>query len=130
MAYPQGEARLSGAANVVAHLGWYTHKTAIASHRLVDVDGENDRYRWSDYAHGNKMIMGLKAREFERWFLPHVLPRGFTRVRHHGVLASRGRTVRIVVRLLPRLLAKHIPASSSRRPTCLGTRRGLTEDSR
>ena len=86
------KAPFAGAANVVAYLGRYTHKTAIANHRLVDFDGEHVRFRWRDYAHGNKVkVMRLEAREFVRRFLLHVLPRGFTRLRHYGVLANRAR---------------------------------------
>ena len=81
------------AANVVAHLGRYTHKTAIANHHLVDFDGEQVRFRWRDYAHSNKRkVMRLDASEFIRRFLLHVLPRRFTRLRHYGVLANRSRT--------------------------------------
>ena len=87
------KAPFAGAANVLAYLGRYTHKTAIANHRLVDFDGEQVRFRWRDYAHGNKRkVMRLDAKEFVRRFLLHVLPRGFTRLRHYGVLANRGRT--------------------------------------
>ena len=69
-----------------------THKSAIANHRLVDFDGEQVRFRWRDYAHGNKVkVMALDVGEFIRRFLLHVLPRGFTRLRHYGVLANRGR---------------------------------------
>ena len=92
------KAPFAGAANVVAYLGRYTHKTAIANHRLVDFDGEHVRFRWRDYAHGNKVkIMRLKAGEFVRRFLLHVLPRGFTRLRHYGVLANRGRTRKLAL---------------------------------
>ena len=86
------KAPFAGAANVVAYLGRYTHKTAIGNHRLVDFDGEDVRFRWRDYAHGNKRkVMRLDAGEFVRRFLLHVLPRRFTRLRHYGVLANRGR---------------------------------------
>ena len=92
------KAPFAGAANVVAYLGRYTHKTAIANHRLVDFDGEHVRFRWRDYAHGNKVkIMRMKAGEFVRRFLLHVLPRGFTRLRHYGVLANRGRTRKLAL---------------------------------
>ena len=92
------KAPFAGAANVVAYLGRYTHKTAIANHRLVDFDGEQVRFRWRDYAHGNKVkIMRLKAGEFVRRFLLHVLPRGFTRLRHYGVLANRGRVRKLAL---------------------------------
>ena len=47
------KAPFAGAANVLAYLGRYTHKTAIANHRLVDYDAEQVRFRWRDYAHGN-----------------------------------------------------------------------------
>ena len=87
------KAPFAGAANVLAYLGRYSHKTAIANHRLVDFDGEQVRFRWRDYAHGNKRkVMRLNAEEFVRRFLLHVLPRRFTRLRHYGVLANRGRT--------------------------------------
>ena len=77
---------------------WFplTHKTAIANHRLVDFDGQNVRFRWRDYAHGNKVkVMRLDADEFICRFLLHVLlhvlPHGFTRLRHYGLLANRFR---------------------------------------
>ena len=92
------KAPFAGAANIVAYLGRYTHKTAIANHRLVDFDGEQVRFRWRDYAHGNKVkIMRLKAGEFVRRFLLHVLPRGFTRLRHYSVLANRGRVRKLAL---------------------------------
>ena len=82
----------AGAAKVLAYLGRYTHRVAIANHRLVDFDGEHVRFRWRDYAHGNKhKIMSLKADEFVRRFLLHTLPRGLVRIRHYGLLANRSR---------------------------------------
>ena len=92
------KAPFAGAANVLAYLGRYTHKSAIANHRLVDFDGEKVRFRWRDYAHGNKRkVMTLDAGEFIRRFLLHVLPRGFTRLRHYGVLANRGRARKLAL---------------------------------
>ena len=77
---------------VLGYLGRYTHKTAITNHRLVDFDGEHVRFRWRDYADGNKVkVMRLEADEFIRRFLLHVLPHGFTRLRHYGLLANRFR---------------------------------------
>ena len=90
---PQTDELTDRACNVVAYLGRYTHKSAIANHRLVDFDGEHVRFRWRDYAHGNKLkAMTLDASEFIRRFRLHVLPRRFTRLRHYGVLANRSRT--------------------------------------
>ena len=86
----------ASAAHVLGYLGRYTHKVAIGNHRLVDFDGEHVRFRWRDYAHGNKRkVMCLQADEFVRRFLLHVLPRGFTRLRHYGLLANRGRDRRL-----------------------------------
>ena len=107
------KAPFAGAANVVAYLGRYTHKTAIANHRLVDFDGEQVRLRWRDYARGNKLkVMRLDAGEFIRRFLLHVLPRRFTRLRHYGLLANRGRARNLA--LCRTLLAQ--PAPEPREP--------------
>ena len=92
------KAPFAGAANVLVYLGRYTHKSAIANHRLVDFDAEQVRFRWRDYAHANKVkVMTLDAGEFIRRFLLHVLPRGFTRLRHYGVLANRGRARKLAL---------------------------------
>ncbi len=88
----------ASAAHVLAYLGRYTHKVAIANHRLVDFDGEHVRFRWRDYADGNqRKTMRLHADEFVRRFLLHVLPRGFTRLRHYGLLANRDRDKKLAL---------------------------------
>ena len=77
---------------MLGYLGRYSHKTAISNHRLVDFDGESVRFRWRDYAHGNTVkVMRLGTGEIVRRFLVHVLPKGFTRIRHYGLLANRFR---------------------------------------
>ena len=107
------KAPFAGAAHVLAYLGRYTHKSAIANHRLVAFDAEHVRFRWRDYAHGNKVkTMTLAASEFIRRFLLHVLPRRFTRLRHYGVLGNRGRAQKLA--LCRTLLAQ--PASEPREP--------------
>ena len=81
------------AGQVLAYLGRYTHKTAIGNHRLVEFDGEHVRFQWRDYADGNRRkVMRPDVDEFIRRFLLHVLPRGFTRLRHYGLLANRNRS--------------------------------------
>ena len=88
----------ANAAHVLAYLGRYTHKVAIANHPLVDFDGEHVRFRWRDYADRNRRkTMRLHADEFVRRFLLHVLPRGFTRLRHYGLLANRGRDKKLAL---------------------------------
>jgi hypothetical protein len=81
-----------GAATVLKYLARYTHKAAISNHRLVDLADGRVSFRWKDYAHGGRQgTMTLDAVEFVRRFLTHVLPSGFMRVRHYGLLANRHR---------------------------------------
>ena len=85
-----------GATAVRRYLGRYTHRVAISHHRLIAFDGERVTFRWKDYAHDDRWrTMTLTAMEFLRRFIPHVLPRGFVRIRHFGYLASACRTVRL-----------------------------------
>ena len=82
----------AGAEQVLAYLGRYTHRVAIASHRLVSFENGQVRFRWRDYAHGNKVkIMTLSDEEFLRRFLWHTLLPRFVRIRHYGLLGNRGR---------------------------------------
>jgi len=82
----------AGAEQVLAYLGRYTHRVAIANHRLVSFENGQVRFRWRDYAHGNKVkIMTVSAEEFIRRFLLHTLPPGFMRIRHYGLLGNRCR---------------------------------------
>jgi Putative transposase/Transposase zinc-binding domain len=81
-----------GAATVLKYLARYTHRAAISNHRLVALADGRVTFRWRDYAHGGKPgTMTLAAVEFVRRFLRHVLPTGFVRVRHYGLLANRHR---------------------------------------
>jgi len=82
----------AGAAQVLSYLGRYTHRVAIANHRLVSFENGEVRFHWRDYAHGNKTrIMVLSAGEFLRRFLLHTLPTGFVKIRHYGLLGNRCR---------------------------------------
>ena len=81
-----------GPATVLKYLARYTHKAAISNHRLVSLADGQVTFRWKDYAHGGRQgTMTLEAVEFVRRFLMHVLPSGFVRVRHYGLLANRHR---------------------------------------
>ncbi len=84
-----------GPAAVLAYLARYTHRVAIANSRLVSLDDRAVRFRWKDYrtadaATGAVQIktMRLSPAEFLRRFLLHVLPTGFHRIRHYGLLAK------------------------------------------
>ena len=82
----------AGPEQVLAYLGRYTHRVALSNERLVSLENGQVRFRWKDYAHGNKRkVMTLDVEEFIRRFLLHVLPSGFMRIRYFGVLANRCR---------------------------------------
>jgi len=82
----------ASAQQVVAYLGRYTHRVAISNHRLVTVHEGQVAFRWRDYHHGNRVkVMRLAAGEFIRRFLLHILPSGWVRIRHYGLLGNRCR---------------------------------------
>ena len=83
---------------VLAYLSRYTHRVAISNRRLVSADADTVAFRWKDYRikRGDRMkVMRLDTHEFIRRFLMHVLPDGFHRIRHYGLLASAGRKTNI-----------------------------------
>jgi hypothetical protein len=76
---------------VLAYLSRYTHRVAIANSRLIACDRTAVSFRWKDYradGRDRQKIMTLSTGEFIRRFLIHVLPHGFHRIRHYGLLAS------------------------------------------
>jgi hypothetical protein len=84
----------AGPAAVLAYLSRYTHRVAISNQRLIALDEHGVTFRWKDYrAKGRtrSKTMTLSANEFMRRFLLHVLPRGFHRIRHYGLIANGGR---------------------------------------
>jgi hypothetical protein len=96
-----------GPALVLKYLARYTHRVAISNARLVAV-GDTVVFRAKDYADGGKSkIVRLSAEEFLRRFSQHLLPKGFVKIRHYGLLANHGRAERLHVcrrLLLPALL--------------------------
>ena len=65
---------------------------AIANNCQLSVTDTEVRFRYKDYAHGNRRkVLTLDAQEFIRRFLLHVLPSGFMRIRHYGLLANRAK---------------------------------------
>lgn len=82
----------AGPEQVLQYLGRYTHRTAISNERLVCSNSECVRFRYKDYAHAQRRrTMQLEPAEFLRRFALHVLPRGFNRIRHYGLLANRNK---------------------------------------
>jgi len=85
-----------GPQQVLDYLGRYTHRVAISNNRLTSVDFDKVGFRYKDYAHGNRRkVLTLEAGEFIRRFLLHVLPRGFMRIRHYGLLANRAKRAKL-----------------------------------
>jgi hypothetical protein len=100
-----------GAEQVFRYLGRYSHRVAIANSRLVSLEDGHVTFRWKDYADRHRIKeMRLRAEEFIRRFLLHVLPRRFVRIRHYGLLA--GRNVPTKLAQCRRLLGE-APASAS-----------------
>ena len=96
---------------VLAYLSRYTHRVAISNHRLVSADADTVAFRWKDYRikRGDRQkVMRLATPEFIRRFLIHVLPDGFHRIRHYGLLASATRKAKIA--LIRDLLGQQPPA--------------------
>lgn len=84
----------AGPQQVVDYVGRYTHRVAIANHRLLDMDDGQVRFTYKDYRVDlpqSSKTMTLPATEFIRRFLLHVLPTGFHRIRYYGFLAARHR---------------------------------------
>ena len=83
---------------VLAYLSRYTHRVAISNHRLVKADERGVTFRYKDYridGPGRYKTMTLPTHEFIRRFLMHVLPKGFHRIRHYGMLANGQRAANL-----------------------------------
>ena len=90
----------AGPTAVLAYLSRYTHRVAISTSRLLVMDQRGVTFRWKDYRAKGKTrhkIMTLAPKEFMRRFLLHVLPAGFHRIRHYGLLANGTRTANLAL---------------------------------
>lgn len=73
---------------VIEYLGRYTHRVAITNHRITSIERGMVSFTWKDYRDGERRkVLTLRAEEFIRRFLLHVLPPEFVRLRHYGLLA-------------------------------------------
>ena len=100
---------------VLAYLARYTHRVAIANSRLVAMDRHGVTFRWKDYRARSagkawRKTMTLTAHEFIRRFLLHVLPDGFHRIRHYGLLTSSRRAETIA--RIRQIIAAPIPVAA------------------
>lgn len=106
----------AGPEAVLAYLSCYTHRVAISNSRLLRFDGQNVTFRYKDYrlsGTDRQQVMTLPAHEFIRRFLLHILPKGFHRIRHYGLLAGTARKDSIA---LARRLLKLAPSPEADEP--------------
>ena len=81
---------------VVEYLGRYTHKIAISNHRLKAISDDSVSFFYKDYRDAaKKKVACISGTEFLRRFAMHVLPWGFMRIRHYGILSSRNKSVEL-----------------------------------
>jgi len=122
-----------GPEQVLKYLARYTHRVALSNHRLVKLEHGRVTFRYKDYADERKeKLLTLSAEEFLRRFLQHVLPKGFTKIRHYGLLSNRQRQARLrlarrlllpITALASAALAAIEPAELPRCPQCGSVRR-------
>jgi rubrerythrin len=111
----------AGPAAVLAYLSRYTHRVAISNQRLLALDERGVTFRWKDYRATGKTrykAMTLAADEFMRRFLLHVLPCGFHRIRHYGLLANAARRehlarARQLLHVVPTATESHPPEAAA-----------------
>jgi hypothetical protein len=118
-----------GPEQVLKYLARYTHRVAISNSRLVALADGRVTFRYKDYADDHRhKTMAVAAHEFIRRFLQHVLPSGFVKIRHYGLLANRYReanlrvcrSLLLVVTLTALLTAAVAAAQPSPCPQCGG----------
>jgi hypothetical protein len=101
--------------NVIEYLGRYTHKIAISNHRIQGIDHQKKQviFAAKDYKKGGKKTgMTLSSSEFIRRFALHILPKGFTRIRHYGILSSswkKEKLPQLQIALATKVLAPVLP---------------------
>jgi len=83
---------------VVEYLGRYTHRVAISNNRILSLENGNVTFKWRDYKDSSKWkVMTVSADEFIRRFLIHILPYGFMKIRHYGLLGNRNKTTKLML---------------------------------
>jgi hypothetical protein len=120
---------------VLKYLARYTHRICVSNHRLVSLTEEGVTFRYKDYADAHRQkTLTVSAAEFIRRFLQHVLPRGFVRVRHYGLLANRYREAKLAVcrrllgvSLVVAMVLVRPPREAEPCPRCGGTTWAVVE---
>lgn len=103
-----------GPKQVINYLGRYTHRTAISNDRILAVDDKKVVFTWTDYNKDyQKQISSPKGEAFLRLFCQHILPPGFTRIRHYGFLSSASKRKSLAI------IRSHLGGSTSSESTIL-----------
>ena len=116
----------AGPQAVLAYLSRYTHRVAISNRRLIAFDEKGVTFRYKDYKRNGperQRLMTLGTDEFIRRFLIHVLPRGFHRIRHYGLLAGSTRKAslaraRELLKVAPESANDNVDELADQRPPC------------
>ena len=116
----------AGPQAVLAYLSRYTHRVAISNRRLIAFDEHGVTFGYKDYRHDGpkrQRVMTLSTDEFIRRFLLHVLPRGFHRIRHYGLLAGSARKASLALarrlhEIAPDLASDDAAEPDDYRPPC------------
>lgn len=118
--------------SVIEYLGRYSHKVAISNHRILNINKKDDTvtFRLKNYKKdGKKELLTLKQSEFIRRFSLHILPKGFTRIRHYGILSGTWKSKHL--KALQEKLTSTKPTQLKPPETKLGTcricKKGLME---
>jgi hypothetical protein len=88
---------MAGPAGVLDYLARYTHRTAIGNERLVGIEGDLVRLRVRADDQGGKRTVAMRGTQFIERLLQHVLPTGFKRIRHYGLLAPAAKAQRLAL---------------------------------
>ena len=96
--------------HVIEYLGRYTHRIAISNSRILEVGDKSVALRVKDYKTGTKKNLTLGHEEFIRRFLMHVLPKGFVKIRHFGLLSNRtkGKKLKLIRILIKGKIVKPV----------------------
>ncbi|MBI5218009.1 MAG: IS91 family transposase, partial [Bacteroidia bacterium] len=88
---------VNGGEQVIEYIGKYSHRVAISNSRIKDISDDKVTFSWFDYRKSVQDIMQLDGEEFLRRFLLHVLPSGFVKIRHYGILSCRNKEKNIAL---------------------------------
>lgn len=88
-----------GPSPIIQYLARYSHRVAITNRRILNVDEKSVSFQYKDYRDGKSKALSITPHQFVQRFLLHVLPKGFAKIRHYGILSNRSRSV-----LLPAIL--------------------------